>query len=53
MSSLNIGRVLDDATGELGKSFAELCDALRLHFEATLLCHRGVPTKREYISDIR
>lgn len=47
MSSLDIGWVLDDATGELREGFPELSDALCLHFEATLLRVRAIPAKCE------
>jgi len=43
MFGLDEGRIFDKATRKLGEGLAECGDALRLHFEVTLLCHGGVP----------
>ncbi len=43
MFGLDVRGILDDAAGELGEGFAEFVDTLGLHFEVTLLSHRGIP----------
>jgi len=37
MGSLDIGRVLDNASRQLREGLTEISDALSLHLEATLL----------------
>jgi hypothetical protein len=43
MFGLDESRIFDKATGKLREGLAECGDALRLHFEVTLLCHGSVP----------
>lgn len=43
MFGLDVCGILDDTAGELGEGFAEFVDTLSLHFEMTLLGHRGIP----------
>lgn len=45
MSSLDIGRILDDTARKLREGLAEFCDSLSLHLESALLRHRTVPAK--------
>jgi hypothetical protein len=46
MLGLDIRRVLDDGTGQLGERLAGDVDALLLHLEGGFLGHRGVKAAR-------
>lgn len=46
VSSLDECGVLQSAIGKLGEGAAEGGDSLRLHLEAALLRHGGIPTGR-------
>ena len=47
VGGLDKGGVLDNTTGKLGESLAELVDALGLHLEVTLLGHGNVEAALE------
>ncbi len=53
MRSLDIRRVLDRSTRELGKGLAELECSLRLHLEAGFLRHGRVEAVCLWMSELR
>lgn len=52
MGSLDVSRFRDSVPRELREGFAESRDALSLHFEVTLLCHRGIPAAQKSLMQI-